>query len=77
MYHHLLALHDCLLVNVVHDPLIIEVVSNSSEGASGHPISVLSRRLAVLDLLFYGLDDLVLQRSFVILIRALKMFMDV
>lgn len=77
MYHHLFALNDCLLVDIAHDSLIVEVVSNGSEGTSNHSISVFSLRSAILNLVFYGLDDLVLQRSLVMLIRTLKVLIVV
>lgn len=72
MDHHLFALHDCLLVDMAQDALVVEVVGYRSEGAPHHSVRVFRRHLAVLDLVFYGLDDLVLQRSLVVLVWALK-----
>lgn len=72
VYHHLLAHHHGLLVYIAEDALIVEVVGNRSEGTPHHSAAVLGRRLAVLELVLDGLYDLVLQGSFVVLVRALE-----
>ena len=73
--HHLFALHDCLLVDMAQDALVVEVVGDRSEGAPHHSVRVFRRHLAVLDLVLYGLDDLILQGPLVVLVGALKVLM--
>ena len=72
MNHHLLALHNSLLVYIAQDALIVEVVGNRSESTPYDSTAVFCGHSAVLELVFDGLDDLILQRSLVVLVGALE-----
>lgn len=73
--HHFLALHNCLLVYIAQDALVVEVVGYRSEGTPDDSVAVLCWYFAVLELVFDGLDDLVLQGSLVVLVGALQWMM--
>lgn len=72
MNHHLLALHNSLLVYIAQDAFIVEVVGNRSESTPYDSTAVLCWHFAVLELVLDGLDDLVFQGSLVVLVGALE-----